>query len=213
MQRRCPAEHRLAIALTCRALPSPFHSTLCLRLASPYVAAAERRSSVRGNALPMRSHSARIAAPPLRVCTMPLPCLSVLCRRPAGRSAAMRHCDAVFAPPQLCKSAPRPCVAIHCATLPLLCHATSQHCRAKPKAETRLSLPMRFRAVQCRRIAVLNFATAATCQSSPTPCQSMPRHRIAKPRPCVASPCHRTVLLCHRVAPNAAQFLAIALQV
>ena len=147
---------------------------------------------------------------------MPLPCLSILCRRPAGRFAAMRHCDAVFAPPQLCKSAPRPCVAIHCATMPLLRHATPQHCR---------SIHGQSGVAPIVAHAAHSIAPAAPCQSSPTPCQSMPnaakpspcqsmlRHHIAKPRPCVASPCHRTALLCHRVAPNAAQFLAIALQV
>lgn len=140
----------------------------------------------------------------LRVCAMPMPCLSILCRRPAGRFAAMRHCDAVFAPPQLCKSAPRPRVAIHCATMPLLRHAMPQHCR---------SIHGQSGVAPIVAHAAHSIAPAAPCQSSPSPCQSMPRHRIAKPRPCVASPCHRTALLCHRVAPNAAQFLAHALQV
>ena len=132
----------------------------------------------------------------------------------------MRHCDAVFAPPQPRNSTPCPCVSIHCATMPLLRHAMPQHCRAKPKAETRLSLPAQLTAKppHCRaklrhRGSVPSIAIASHCYAATRFCDSVPCHRIAKPRPCVASPCHRTALLCHRVAPNAAQFLAIALQV
>lgn len=147
--------------------------------------------------MPLLSGADRVVTMPcrrssLRVCALPMPCLSALCRRPAGRFAAMRHCDAVFAPPQHSESMRLLAHALRIGAMPRLGYAVPQHCRS-------IHGPSRRCAYRCS-------CGSGPYNASAIPSESVPAHCRAKLR-------HRTALLCHRVAPNAAQFLAIALQV
>ena len=197
MQRRCPAEHRLAIALTCHALPSRSRSTLSHRHAQ------------------MRSAYA------WRVHALPPPSESMRCRRRAAQLRAGQ-----------CLAVARRCESAHCRCLACPYYAAAPQAVELPCAIAMPSLSRRSPATQrlahalrigampvpcatmpqhCRSIHGQSgdapiVAPAAPCQASPPHCQASPMHCRAKLR-------HRTVLLCHRVAPNAAQFLAIALQV
>lgn len=164
--RRSSAATRRAMPLHSKtrpncALPTPSESLLCHRRA------AQLRA---GKCLALAK---RHRSTPLRVCAMPMPCLSALCRRTDGRFAAMRHCDAVFAPP------------LHCSSARCLC------------------------------VAHRSDAPAGLCSAPALPgqAQSGDAPIVATAAPCQASPPHCRAKLCHRVAPNAAQFLAIALQV
>ena len=144
------------------------------------------------------------------------PCRAAQLR--AGQCLAVaRHCESAH-----CLSSATPYTALPPPRGPLSCHAPLR-CRLCPAAALQVSTsPMRCDSLRnlapsglCSAPALPGQAQSgdAPIVATAVPCQASPTHCRAKLRPCVASPCHRTALFCHRVAPNAAQFLAIALQV
>jgi hypothetical protein len=167
------------------ALPTPSESIRCRCRAAQLRAGQCLATAQQFQALPS------LVVASLRT-AVALPVSTLNCHRTAGRFAAMRHCDAVFAPPR------------HSESMRLLAHALRF-----------IAQPCPGWAMQCPSIAgpwpTRRCAYRCPCGSGPynasaIPSESVPAHCRAKLR-------HRTALHCHRVAPNAAQFLAIALQV